>query len=372
MLDEHWGYITDVTRQQRLEQAILRVVKPEDVVADVGCGAGILGLLCLRAGAGFVHGIDSTAILEVARETFLRAGWSQRIQLHRAKSQQVSLPERVDVLICDHVGYFGFDYGIVEFFTDARRRFLKPGGQMIPSKINLQLAPVESPACVALVDKWAQENVPPEYRWVRQYGVSTKHAVHLKKDEILGEPVDLGSIDFRDDHPDFFSWQAELVVRRDGQFHGLGGWFDCELTQGVWMTNSPIAEHPIDRSQVFLPISEPVSVFRGEKIRAKIMARPTDSVIMWEVEFVASGRKFSHSTWQGMLLSADELVQQSPMHIPMLSDKGRARLLVLGYCDGLRTAKQIESAVLRDHPNLFPSAAETTRFVAQVLAGDTH
>jgi protein arginine N-methyltransferase 1 len=44
---------------------------------------------------------------------------------------------------------------------------------------------------------------------------------------------------------------------------------------------------------------------------------------------------------------------------------------VLDYCDGHRTVSQIEEAVLREHPDLFPSNEEISRFVAQVLNKDT-
>lgn len=38
---------------------------------------------------------------------------------------------------------------------------------------------------------------------------------------------------------------------------------------------------------------------------------------------------------------------------------------------GRRTARGIEQAVLRDHPDLFPSSGEIARFVAHVLGRDT-
>jgi type I protein arginine methyltransferase len=71
-----------------------------------------------------------------------------------------------------------------------------------------------------------------------------------------------------------------------------------------------------------------------------------------------------------MLFSSDDIMRRSPMHIPVLSDTGRARLIVLDYCDGVRTSRQIEEAVLRDNPNLFPSTAEAVQFITQVLMGD--
>jgi protein arginine N-methyltransferase 1 len=89
------------------------------------------------------------------------------------------------------------------------------------------------------------------------------------------------------------------------------------------------------------------------------------------VEFLASGRKFSHSTWQGELLQPAEILKHNPQHVPRPNRMGQARAIVFGYCDGKRTFAQIEEAVLREHPALFPSSGEISRFVAQVLGKDS-
>ena len=309
-------------------------------------------------------------MIEVARETFLRAGLAGRADFIHGHSHRVELPEPVDLVICDHVGYFGFDYGIVETLADARRRFLKPGGRLIPSRIRLQIGAVESETSRAKAEGWRAEGVPAEFHWLRQYGVNAKQAVKLPPEALLGAPEGLGEIDLHADNPDFFSWTAELRIERDGVMHGLAGWFECELAEGVWMTNSPLADRAINRPQAFLPIDEAVQVKAGEQVKTTVMARPAEHLIAWVVEFPASGRRFSHSTWQGMLLAPEDLIRAHPDRVPRLSREGQARNTVLGYCDGRRTAREIEQAVLRDHPGLFPSPEEICRFVAQVLGRD--
>ncbi len=194
-LDEHLGYVADRTRLKQFRAAIAEVVCAGDQVADLGCGSGILGLLCLRAGAGRVFGIDSTAMLEVARETFSRAGLVELAVFIRGQSHRVGLPSPVDVVICDHVGYFGFDYGIVHTLQDARRRFLKPGGRLVPARIRLQLGGVESQTCRDKAEGWGAEGVPAEFHWLRQHTVNAKHAVELPRKALLGAPAALGDID---------------------------------------------------------------------------------------------------------------------------------------------------------------------------------
>ena len=371
MLDEHLGYVADCTRLEQFKAAIAKVINAGDRVADLGCGSGILGLLCLQTGAGRVFAIDSTAMIEVARETFSRAGLDDRGIFIRDHSHRVELPEPVDLVICDHVGYFGFDYGIVHTLQDARRRFLKPGGCLIPTRIRPQLTAVESEKYRDKAEGWLADGVPTEFHWLRHHGVNTKHAVELTREELLSEPTTLGDINFQEDNPDFFSWTAELCMARDGVMHGLAGWFECELAEGIWMTNSPLADRAIKRSQAFLPIDEAVVVKAGDWVKATVMARPADHLIAWVVEFPATGRRFSHSTWQGMLLAPEDLMRSRPERVPRLSREGEARITVLGYCDGRRTVREIERAVLCDHPDLFPSPEEISRFVAQVLGRDT-
>ena len=371
MLDEHLGYVADRKRLERFRAAIARTLKPGDRVADLGCGSGVLGLLCLQAGASHVVAIDSTAMIEVARETMTRAGLADRCTFIHARSHRATIAEPVDVVICDHVGYFGFDYGVVHTMQDARARFLAPGGRAIPGRIRLKTAAVESAAARAKVDGWLAEGVPREFHWLRRHAANLKHSVTLPRDTLLGPPSDLGEIDLRADNPDFLRWNATVHIERDGMLHGLAGWFECELADGVAMTNSPLSDDRIDRPQAFLPIEEPVGVRAGDTIDATVMARPEDHLIAWVVEIPSTGRRFSHSTWPAMPSLPSDLIRSRPGHVPQVSREGRAAVAVLGYCDGRRTARDIEDAMLRDYPDLFPTRDATARFVAHVLGRDT-
>lgn len=371
MLDEHLVYVSDRNRLEAFRRAISTVVEPGDVVADLGCGTAVLGLLSLKAGASRIVAVDSTAMLEVARETLTRAGFAERARFVRGNSHRVELSEQVDVVICDHVGFLGFDYGIVQMISDARRRFLKPGGRVVPKTIRLKLAAVQSDAARKKADGWAGADVPPELNWVSRYAVNSKHDVQLDANDLLSEPETLGAIDLMEDQADFLSWGATLRMSRDGVLHGIAGWFECELAPDVWMTNSPCEDRAINRPQAFLPIEEPTPVSAGEFVNARVMTRLTDNLLAWTVAVPGAGRQFRHSTWQGMLWAPQDIIRSRPDRVPLLSREGRARLTVLGCCDGLRNASEIERLVLEKYPDLLPSREETSRFVAQTLGWDT-
>ena len=145
-LEEHHGYLSDRVKLAQYQAAIDRLVRPEHVVLDLGCGTGLLGLMALRAGAGMVYFVEEASVIEIARRTVTEAGFADRAAFCQASSFELALPERVDVVLCDHVGYFGFDYGILELLADAQHRFLKPDGIIVPAQIELKLAPIESQA----------------------------------------------------------------------------------------------------------------------------------------------------------------------------------------------------------------------------------
>lgn len=367
MIREHFRYIADRRRLEQFRAALAAVIKPGDRVADVGCGSGILGLLALEAGAGHVTAIDDSAMLEIAKQSFVRAGHGERADFRRGRASQLEIAAPVDLVVCDHVGYFGFDYGILDLLDDARRRFLAPGGKLMPRRLRLSLAAISSESCEELALGWQRESIPAAFHWVSTIAVNKKHGVDLQAEEVISSPAVLGELDLYASPPDFVSWNVELRFERDAIMHGIAGWFDCELAADVWMTNSPVAESPINRPQAFFSIGEPVSVRAGEVVNATMMARPREHVLAWNVEFPASGLKRSHSTWESLLLAPEDLPRANPAHVPSLNRRALARQIVLGYCDGVRTIKEIEEIVLRDHPDLMPSPREISRFVNEVV-----
>ena len=146
---------------------------------------------------------------------------------------------------------------------------------------------------------------------------------------------------------------------------------DCRLAGDNHLSNSPLATQPLARPQAFLPLDEPLPVRAGDEVRATVMARYLDHVIGWVVELPASGRRFAHTTFNGLLLDRTALARSRPDRVARLNARGQARQLVLSYCDGARSVAEVQALVAREHPQLFPSAQAAAAFVTQVLAWDT-
>lgn len=366
-MHEHIGYISDAVRTEHFRRAIAQAIRPGDVVVDVGCGFAVLGLMCLEAGAARVWGIDRTDAIEIARETARRAGFGDRYHCIREHSFRAEVPEPADVIICDHVGYFGFDYGVIETIGDARRRFLKPGGTVIPGRITLQLAGISSAECRSKAEAWTAAEIPASYHWLREYGINSKHPHTFPDSAVLTGQCDLGIIDLTAENPEHMLYEVELTASRDGALDGLGGWFDCELVPGVCMTNSPLSASRISRDQVFLAFDTSIAVKAGDVIHATVNIRHDSGMIAWTARSARTGERRRQSTWRSQILSEADLAPRQD-RVLRLSRAGEARRIVMAYVDGARTAREIEELVLRDHPHLMPSEAESRSFIKSELA----
>lgn len=113
-------------------------------VLDIGCGTGILSMFCARAGASLVIAVDNSAIIDRARSIVFANGLSPPIVLLRGKIEEVKLPvEKVDVIISEWMGYALLYEAMLDSVIWARDRYLKEDGLMVPSHMNMWLAPVE-------------------------------------------------------------------------------------------------------------------------------------------------------------------------------------------------------------------------------------
>jgi Ribosomal protein L11 methyltransferase (PrmA) len=380
VVDEHRQYLADQARVSAFCQAVSEVVKPGDAVLDLGAGSGILGLLACRAGARRVYAIEAGEVIELAREICRANGFQDRMVFIKGPSTRVDLPERVDVVLADQIGRFGFEAGLLEYFSDARERFLKLNGVLIPSGLELYVAPVECPELSDRVEFWNDSRAGFDFRPVRALAVNTGYPAKFDRDHLLGPPALLASLDLSRASPPSLHLEACVTTTRGGTLHGIGGWFSARLSESTCMSNSPLATNPINRRQLFLPIDHPTALKKGDQVQIMLHILTSELVITWKVEVwsdddngwdQSQGLKkirFSHSTLQGMLISQENLRRTQPYFMPKLSPWGEAQRSVLTLCDGRRALSEIEQEVYRRHERLFGSLDKAEAFVAKVIA----
>jgi hypothetical protein len=164
----HVRMLDDRTRTERYQAAIRAVVRPGDVVVEIGTGTGVLSVTAAQAGAARVYAIEASGIGDSARRVFADNGVADRVTLVEGLSSRVTLPERCDVLIAEIIGRDPLEEEVLEFTRDAVTRFLKPGGRLVPSTFELLAVPVELPGDVRR--HWTFTNEAAA-EWRQAYGI---------------------------------------------------------------------------------------------------------------------------------------------------------------------------------------------------------
>ncbi|KAG9239113.1 putative ribosomal protein arginine N-methytransferase rmt3 [Amylocarpus encephaloides] len=120
------------------------------IVLDVGCGTGILSMFCAKAGAARVIAVDNSAIIDKARENIFNNGFTDKITCLRGKIEEVKLPvDKVDIIVSEWMGYCLLYEAMLDSVIWARDKYLQPNGLMVPSHMNMWVAPVADPDYVS-------------------------------------------------------------------------------------------------------------------------------------------------------------------------------------------------------------------------------
>ena len=303
-INYHLSMLVDETRTGAYSQAISRVVKPGDVVVDVGCGSGILSFFACRAGARRVHAIESEPVINIAELVAAKNGFQDRITFYNDSSFNVELPEPADVVVTETMGTFGFEEGILGSLTDARERFLKKGGRLIPHGVDLFLVPVELPQFYEhVVDFWVNRCQGFDFSPVRHLTVNNFHPLKLHEGTFLGDPLRVQEIEFGEATQTEVKAGFTIHARRQGWLHGLAGWFNAELIPGLSISNGP-RDKASHWGLAFFPIERPVSVDRGNRIDVEMSSSQNGECWHWNVS--VNGLRFEHSSAKGSLPSAQE------------------------------------------------------------------
>lgn len=358
-LIEHAGYFRDSRKLAAYQQALDDVIQPGDVVIDLGAGTGLLGMMAARAGAARVYMIDWGSILGPAQEIADRNGYAERMIPVRGSSTEVVLPELADVVICDQIGGFVYDAGVLEYFEDARRRLLKPGGTLVPAAFTLYLAPVSAPEARADVDIWAASPAGFDTTAIHRLATNTEWRIEASKAAVVALPAPIATLDASSLDPVANSVTFEFDA--PASVDGLLGWFDAELAPGVHLTNAPDSPERMQRWCNFYPVERSLDVLEGDTLTVAIDLRPKSQHITWSVGWNRDESvlgRWRHSTLLGQFIDPDDLLRAQGASPLEMTPEGQVILAGLAKVDGRTSMTDIVEAVLSEHRD---APAESTR-----------
>ncbi|KAG6662412.1 protein arginine N-methyltransferase PRMT10-like [Carya illinoinensis] len=287
-------------------------------VLDVGTGSGILAIWSAQAGARKVYAVEATKMSEHARVLVKANNFEDVVEVIEGSMEEVTLPEKVDVIISEWMGYFLLRESMFDSVICARDRWLKPTGIMYPSHARMWVAPIRS----GLVDQKVsdyQETMDDWYNFTnetktnygvdmsvltkpfseeqRKYYLQTALWNNLHPHQVIGTAAVVKEIDCLtvtvNDILEVRSNLSSSITLEDTRLCGFGGWFDVHFRgrtedpaqQEIELTTAPSIDNGTHWGQQVFLMHPSIRVCGGDDLNVSfLMKRSKENHRLLEVE----------------------------------------------------------------------------------------
>lgn len=292
----HLEMLGDVARTIAYRNAIVENVSLVNgkTVLDVGCGSGILSMFCARDGhAKRVYAVEASILAEHLYDVLKENNLNDTILVVKGRMEEISLPEKVDLIISEWMGTFLLFEYMIDSIIYARDRYLKHDGIIWPTCAQLFIVP-------CMLSKVYEEKIGV---WKQQYGFSFSSLQSKAIQDFFSRPIidyDLESENCLCNAQSIVyfnmktlqvaeleTWSSKFTfnIKKTGILHGFGSWFDIQFhstdlqTQEVenalnmvTLSTGPNAPKTHWKNAIFM-FNEPVTVEKGYTVKGMVKVK---------------------------------------------------------------------------------------------------
>ncbi|XP_010254329.1 PREDICTED: protein arginine N-methyltransferase PRMT10 [Nelumbo nucifera] len=287
-------------------------------VLDVGTGSGILAIWSAQAGARKVYAVEATKMSEHARELVKANNLQDVVEVIEGSIEDITLPEKVDVIISEWMGYFLLRESMFDSVICARDRWLKPTGVMYPSHARMWLGPIRSGQgdqkmndYESAMNDWhsfLEETktyygvdmsvlTKPFHEEQRKYYLQTALWNNLHPEQVIGLPAVIKEIDcLTATVNDILTVRANFlssITVEKTRLCGFAGWFDVHFrgssvspaSHEIELTTAPSIDNGTHWGQQVFLLHPPLRVGEGDDMMVTFsMNRSKENHRLMEVE----------------------------------------------------------------------------------------
>ncbi|XP_054274085.1 histone-arginine methyltransferase CARMER-like [Macrosteles quadrilineatus] len=284
-LSQQQNMLQDYTRTSTYQKAVLGNSDDfrDKVVLDVGAGSGILSFFAIQAGAKRVYAVEASSMALHAETLVSSNNLKDKIHVIAGKIEEIELPEMVDIMISEPMGYMLYNERMLETYLHAKK-WLKPNGIMFPTRAELNVSPF-------MDDSLFQEQTSKANFWVQTnfHGVDLSSVRDAAMKEYFRQPIvdtfDIRiclakslkhKVDFRYAHESDLhriEIPLEFNLFETGTIHGLAFWFDVAFAgsrQVIWLSTAP-TNYLTHWYQVRCLLENPIFAKAGQLLTGKVI-----------------------------------------------------------------------------------------------------
>ncbi len=285
-LSVHETMIADKARMVTYRLAILKNYEHirGKVVADIGAGTGVLSIFCAHAGAKRVYAIEASSLAKQTRLVVKSNNLQEKITVINSTVETAELPEKVDVIVSEWMGYFLLYENMLPSVIHARDKWLKPAGIILPNTASIYMAPISDSECYdSRLAFW--DNEPQKYEvnmsclkgFARECLTNHVHVDMVPVECIVAHACKIAHLDLQ-------TITAKQLEETKGSFefccygsntvHGFSAWFDVGFPTDMILSTSPY-EPETHWQQCIMYVDEPFRVEQDTKIAGNLSIKPS-------------------------------------------------------------------------------------------------
>ena len=274
-IEYHRTLSADRVRNNAFARTLKAVIrKGETTVADIGAGTGILALMAARLGAREVFLYEAAEVASVAAKV-LKANRARNCHLMPFHSTEMVDPPRVDVVVSETLGNYPLEENTIETLNDARRRFLKSDGVIIPARLEQFVSPVVSDRIHRELCAWENIGFDLDLSPAMQMSLNNIYVRTLAVKELLdnGRRTKMwDAIDFTKQNRSARKGEAVWRLSRTTTIFGFATWWAVELVPGITLSTAPDAPRT-HWEQLYFPLLTPLKARAGETVMISLRSQ---------------------------------------------------------------------------------------------------
>ena len=300
----HREMLSDKIRTLSYKEAIFKnesLIKGK-VILDVGCGTGILSLFAAKCGAKVVYAVEKSSIVEYAKQIIEKNGFSDKVKVIQGAMEEIEIPEKVDVIISEWMGYCLLYESMLPSVILARDKFMSSSGTMFPSKAKMYISAIEDSQYYKRKISFWDDVCGFNFKPVKDWALIEPLISTCPEKQIVTDDSTLIEFDLNKVKADQLAFKVPFNLNplEPINFHAFVVWFDV-LFEGpdatILLTTSPF-ETPTHWTQTIFYLNQPIPLDDGFPIEGTFemhpnSVNPRDQDIT--IEFKVNGKNYKQN-----------------------------------------------------------------------------
>lgn len=279
-IEYHRTLIADKPRNEALFAALARaIVKGRSVVADIGAGSGLLGVMASKLGAKDVHLYEASEEVAAVAARIIKQNRARNCHLYPCRSTDMIDAPQADIVISETLGNYALEENILETLADALARMLKPDGTVIPCRIEQFACPVISPRLADEMNAWRDVGHGLDLEPARTMSINNVYVRAIEVAELLDDGHAARRWDDIDlTRPQKGTRKGEMTwtLKRDTTIFGFAYWWTAGLGGSLEISTAPGAPRT-HWEQLYFPLDKPVAAKAGESVLLSLRSHSSEA-----------------------------------------------------------------------------------------------